>query len=295
MILKELENLKNNHTKLKQKEEISFNQVSAKRAYEHMQKIRNVSSYAQSFGKEAEADHDSSILIFKRLKDVACSQILDARAYQYFDKWLSSAKETYYKDLLMRIIKSIYVYAQSKEPAQTLHKNSFSWTNKEEISKPPRIDKLKVRKFDLPGEEAKYIKFPELKNAKPNPTLHGYKKKFDLIRQEAHILSKDIKRRTIIRNPFNNPEEVTDIPTDLNQSKIMKGKLLKGSGGFHVSLRDNEPIYTHYQQSYKGANVKYPSKIVIDDFNKSSMLSVSPDPYVIGKTMKRSKTRMEQY
>lgn len=63
----------------------------------------------------------------------------------------------------------------SKEPSQSLYKNSFHCVTKE-VQKPPRIDKLTVRKFDLPTEdEIKYMKFPELKQAKINQSLEGYK------------------------------------------------------------------------------------------------------------------------
>ena len=122
--------------------------------------------------------------------------------FSYFERWLLTAKETYYKDLLMRLFKSIYVYSKNKEPPKSLHKCNFLWTNREEIQKPPRIDKLSIRKIDLPGEEERYIKFPELRKASLNNTLTGYKQKFDLIRQETHILSSDIKKRTIIKKFF---------------------------------------------------------------------------------------------
>lgn len=262
-----------NKEKMKAREELSFNQLSARKAYERMSQERNVSSYAASFGKEAEADHDSSILTFKKMKDLACAQVLNSNAYAYFDKWLSTARETYYKDLLMRILKSIYVYSQSKEPPKSLHRNTFAWTTPDENSKPPRIDKLKVRKFNLPTEEEiRYIKFPELKGLKPNPQLEDYKQKFDVIRQEAKILSSDIRHRTFIRTQLNDPAKIANISTDLTISKKMKSKLLQGTDNISNNYKGEGSFATQYGQSYKGATLKYETKRAIDDFNKSSLL-----------------------
>lgn len=132
-----------------------------------MQNERNRSSYANTYGKDAEADHDSSILAFKQFKDLPYANLLsnDNRSIggssprKALEKWLSTAKDTYYKDLLMRLLKAVFVYINSKQPPQSLQKNSFTWTNRDEIQKPPRIDKLSVRKVDLPGEEQRYVFF----------------------------------------------------------------------------------------------------------------------------------------
>lgn len=74
-LTKGLKRFEKNKMKLKQKEEASLNKLSARKAYERLQTLRNKSSYADTYGKEAEADHDSSILTFKKLKDLACSEV----------------------------------------------------------------------------------------------------------------------------------------------------------------------------------------------------------------------------
>lgn len=219
--------------------------------------------------------------------------MLDPVVFGYFERWLLTAKETYYKDLLMRLFKSIYVYAKNKEPSKSLHKSNFLWTNREEIQKPPRIDKLSIRKVELPGEEQRYIKFPELRKASLNQTLTGYKQKFDLIRQETKILSSDIKKRTIARNAFNNPEDVANVPIDLTLSKKMKGKFIQGSGDINALYEDQEPKATSYQQSFKGSNLKYENYKIDGSHYLSTLLTVSPDPYILNKTMKRTFTKFE--
>lgn len=253
-----------------------------------MQNVRTKSSYADTFGKDAEADHESSILTFKQFKELPYSHLL--LKSEYVDKWLATAKDTYYKDLLMRLLKAVHVYLKSKEPPKSLHKNSFNWTNRDEIQKPPRIDKLRVRKVNLPGEEERYIKFPELKKATLNQTLSGYKQKFDLIKQETRILSRDIKNRTIIKNKFNDPEKVANVAVDLTLSKKMKSKFIQGSGDINGIYDDQEPKATHYQQSYKGAALKYSNPRMDKDHFMSSMMSVSPDPYMLEKSFKRAQS-----
>lgn len=93
----------------------------------------------------------------------------------YIERWLETAKDTYYKDLLMRILKAVYVHVHCKEPSQSLYKGSFETINKELIQKPPRIDKLSHRKMAIPSEEDRYIKFPELRKASLNQNLEGYR------------------------------------------------------------------------------------------------------------------------
>jgi len=172
--------------------------------------MRNRSSYAETYGKDAAADHESSILTFKNFKDLPYVSVLnsgreiihgrsskycknsgtknkfrrasevktstfessptgrfndhhansainliqnDSKAKEYIERWLKTAKDTYYKDLLMKILKAVYVHVNSKQPSQSLYKNNFHQINRQEIQKPPRIDKLNVRKFDPPGEE----------------------------------------------------------------------------------------------------------------------------------------------
>ena len=194
----------------------------------------------------------------------------------------------------MRLFKSIYVYFKNKEPPKSLNKCNFLWTNREEIQKPPRIDKLSIRKIELPGEDERYTKFPELRKATLNNTLTGYRQKFDLIRQETKILSSDIKKRTIARNPFNNPEDVANVPIDLTLSKKMKGKFIQGSGDINALYEDQEPKTTSYQQCYKGANLKYENFKIDGSHYLSTLLTVSPDPYILNKTMKRTKTEFDQ-
>ena len=63
----------------------------------------------------------------------------------------------------------------ANKPSQSLYKNSFHTASKEEIQKPPRIDKLNVRKFDPPGKDERYMKFPQLRQAKINTNLKGYR------------------------------------------------------------------------------------------------------------------------
>ena len=53
-----------------------MNELSAKKAYERMQNERNRSSYANTYGKDAEADHESSILAFKKFKDLPYANLL---------------------------------------------------------------------------------------------------------------------------------------------------------------------------------------------------------------------------
>ena len=104
-----------------------------------------------------------------------------------------------------------------------------------------------------------------------------------MIRQEARILSGDIKQRTIIRNRINKPEDVMNIHTDLTISKKMKADLLKGSGEINAAYDDHEPKTTYYQQIYKGASLKYDNPRMDKDHFASTMLSVSPDPHMLSK------------
>lgn len=206
-------------SKLKNKDEIDLHKMSVRKATDKMTSLRNKSSYVDTFGKDAEADHASSILHFKRLDEVPCSKILDRVAFAYFEKWLRTARDTYYKDLLMTILKAIHVYTEGKVPSKSLHKHAFSWVNKDEVQKPPRIDKLRIRKFNFPGEEERLTKFPQLRNVNVDTKLDPELQKFDKIRKETRILSRTIKNRTIIKNPFNHLEDVKDVPVDLNLSK----------------------------------------------------------------------------
>lgn len=258
-----------------------------------MQNMRNKSSYAETYGKDAEADHESSILAFKKFSDLPYTNLLANR--EYIEGWLLTAKETYYKDLLMRLLKAVHVHFHSKEPVQSLHKNSFLWTNRDEIQKPPRIDKLTVRKVSLPGEEERFLKFPQLRQAKLNSSLTGYKQHFDLIKQEARILSRDIKQRTIVRNVFNKPENVTNVPVDLTLSKKMKSKFIQGSKEINALYDDQEPKYTSYQGNFKGNSLKYDNPRLDKQKFGSTLLSVIPDPYIIKKSAKRSQSRFDKY
>lgn len=277
-----------------------MNDLSARKAYERMQNARNKSSYADVYGKDAEADHDSSILTFKKFTDLPYTHLLSngqgenkLNICDYLDKWLQVARDTYYKDLLMRILKSVFVYISSKNPPQSCNKNSFQLNNHTEVQKPPRIDKLSLRKFNLPGEEERYIKFPELRNTTLNKTLEGYKQKFDLIRQETRILSSDIKQRTIIRNHLNRPEQVTNIAADLTISKKMKTKLLEGSGQINALYDNAEPKVSYYQETFKGSPLKYDNPRMDKGHFASSMLSVSPDPEMLARTVKRATTEFK--
>ncbi|CAI2370596.1 unnamed protein product [Moneuplotes crassus] len=302
-----------------------LNDLSAKKAYERMQNMRNRSSYADTFGKDAEADHESSILTFKRFKDLPYTSVLrscegsvpryerksfsqvsspikkftdpqansalemfknGSNAKEYIERWLINAKDTYYKDLLMRILKAVYVHVHCKQPCQSLYKNSFHTINKEEVQSPPRIDKLNLRKFEEPTVEQRFLKFPELKKATMNLNLQGYKQKFDLIRQEVKILSGDIKKRTIRKNSFNKIKDVSNVPIDLQISKIQKKKLLEGSGNINAIYDSFEPKASYYQQCYKGAISKYVNPRMDKEPHPSTMLSVSPDPTTLIKAKK---------
>lgn len=59
-----------------------LNELSAKKAYERMRNFRNKSSYADTFGKDAEADHESSILTFKKFKDLPYTSVLRSNSDQ---------------------------------------------------------------------------------------------------------------------------------------------------------------------------------------------------------------------
>jgi len=51
-----------------------------------MQNMRNRSSYAETYGKDAEADHESSILTFKQFKDLPYVSVLQSGKSSVIDK-----------------------------------------------------------------------------------------------------------------------------------------------------------------------------------------------------------------
>jgi hypothetical protein len=252
------------------------------------------------FGKDAEGDHDCSILTFKKFTDLPYTHLLSdgkgenkINVWSYLDRWLQVARDTYYKDLLMRILKSVYVYVSSKDPPQSLNKGTYKWINQTEVQKPPRIDKLSLRKIEMPGEAERLLKFPELKNAKMNKTLEAYKQRFDYCRQEARILSSDINHRTIVRNHFNRPEQVTNVATDLTISKIRKRNLLNGSGQIKPIYNTPGSKMSYYQENFKGWVLKYDNPRMDKDHFASTLLSLSPDPQTLARTIKRNKNHFQ--
>jgi len=249
-----------------------------------MQAARNKSSYVDTFGKDAKADHESSNLNFLQL----LANRYNIQSHTNVDRWLKTANDTYYKDLLIRLLKVIHAYFHSKEPAKSVQKSSFNWINQDEIQKPPRIDKLTLRKIDLPGEAERYLKFPHLRKAKLDDNLSGYKQKFDLIKQETRIMSRDIKQRTIVRNSFNRKEDVTNVDVDLNICKNRKKLFIQGAAQINAVFENNEPKETSYQGCYKGSKMKYSNPRLDKIRFGSTLLSVSPDPFTLSKTVPRS-------
>ena len=73
----------------------------------------------------------------------------------------------------------------------------------------------------------------------------------------------------------------------------MKGKFIQGSGDINALYEDQEPKSTSYQQWYKGTNLKYENYKIDGSHYLSSLLTVSPDPYILNKTMKRTKTQLD--
>ena len=103
---------------------------------DHLKKKYLKSNYNSEYCQESGPETD--IFKYKRLNELKCSEVLNAKTLEYVERWLGLKDDLYYQDHLLILLRGIYSVYKSEESIPTsMHRESYSWVRSHRASASP--------------------------------------------------------------------------------------------------------------------------------------------------------------